>query len=814
MQLNIEQKKLIQMEPSGHMLIKGVAGSGKTTVAVHRIPFLMNHYCHESDDKILLITFNKTLLNYIKYLYDKVENTDFQIGMSELMSDEVNVDIKTIDSIVYSYFYRMHPGSDLQLASQSQKYKVMNKAIYSLSKETNLHKIVNPQNINFLMDEIEWIDACLIETIEDYQQVDRIGRASNVMDKTPQKLLKNSDLRASIYKLKEVYQNQLLHENLIDFRIMNKMALSAPVKAVDTYTHILIDESQDLTRAQIEMVKKIYKNKNYSSLTFIADNAQSIYSHSWLGKGRSYTTIGYDMSGKSRSLSKNYRTTTQISEAAFSLQEKDEYLKQDSDFVKPSLVDRKGHYPIYCHFQNSTEELEYLKDSIHKLENEYKLSDICVISKGKRISEGAFQYLTDKGVPCELLDRDNKNFDSDKVKISTMHSTKGLEFKVVFIISINDGVIPYQNESSDDEDKAIESDERKLLYVGMTRANELLYLSSSVKPSKFIKEIDNSFLRFRRFTNLKPVYHVSTNDYIKRAQILDVYSKEEVIRQWMLKELIESYGYKEEMLHIEYPIQNFSKRGYADIVICISHQGKNVPFILVETKKYRSGISDAIDQAISYMQALETVRYCIVTDGQNLKIFDREQDEIDDIPKFNSSMLPVSIEKYFFKSYRNQQDMVYERDVNDKSNYSIKYRDTDLCIQIDDVVQVPVFGDVIAGAPMEVFSENKDSFLLPKSWCVQSENTFILEVVGDSMRDAGIDIGDYVLINQQSTAENNQIVIALIDNEATLKKYMQMGGSILLIPENSKYEPIHVKPEQISISGVVIGLLKKVSRYQ
>lgn len=814
MQLNLEQKKLIQMEPSGHLLIKGVAGSGKTTVAVHRIPFLLNHYCHDSDDKILLITFNKTLLNYIKYLYDKVENTDFQIGMSELMSNEVNVDIKTIDSIVYSYFCRMHPGNEYNIVNPNQKYKIMNKAIHILSKDNDLHKIVSPQNINFLIDEIEWIDACLIETIEDYQQVDRIGRTSNVIDRTPQKLLKNSELRASIYRLKEVFQDLLMKEKLIDFRIMNRIALSAPVKTSDTYTHILIDESQDLTRAQIEMVKKIYKDKSYSSLTFIADNAQSIYSHSWLGKGRSYTTVGYDMSGKSRSLSKNYRTTTQISEAAFSLQEKDEHLKLDSDFVKPSLVDRKGHYPIYRHFQSTASELEYLKESIIGLSNEYKLSDICVISKGKRISEDTFQFLNNSGVLCELLDRDNKNFDSETVKISTMHSIKGLEFKVVFIIAINEGVIPYRNDSSDDEDKAIESDERKLLYVGMTRANELLFLSSSVKPSKFIKEIDNAFLRFRRFTNLKPVYSVSTNDYIKRDQILDIYSKEEVIRQWILKELIESYGYKEEMLHVEYPLQIFSKKGYADIVICISHRGKNVPFILIETKKYRSGIEDALEQAISYMQALETVRYCLITDGQHLKIIDREQDEIDDIPKFNSSMLPNSIEKYIFRSYRNQPEMVYERDINDKSNFSIKHRDADLCIDVDEVVEIPVCGDVIAGVPIEAYSELKEYFSLPKSWLIHSENTFILEVVGDSMKDAGIDIGDYVLVNRQTTAENNQIVIALIDNEATLKKYMQMGGSVLLIPENSKYEPIHVKPEQFSINGVVIGLMKKISNYQ
>ena len=63
--------------------------------------------------------------------------------------------------------------------------------------------------------------------------------------------------------------------------------------------------------------KCIYNEKKYSSIMFVADNTQSIYSHSWLGKGRPFTTIGFDMSGKSRVLTKNYRTTTQISSAAY-----------------------------------------------------------------------------------------------------------------------------------------------------------------------------------------------------------------------------------------------------------------------------------------------------------------------------------------------------------------------------------------------------------------------------------------------------------------------------------------------------------------
>ena len=65
MRLNTEQRKIVELEPTGHIQIKGVAGSGKTTVSILRVPFLLQHYCHEKDDKILLVTFNKTLLNYI-----------------------------------------------------------------------------------------------------------------------------------------------------------------------------------------------------------------------------------------------------------------------------------------------------------------------------------------------------------------------------------------------------------------------------------------------------------------------------------------------------------------------------------------------------------------------------------------------------------------------------------------------------------------------------------------------------------------------------------------------------------------------------
>ena len=76
MKLNMEQRRIVELEPNGHMMVKGVAGSGKTTVAIRRISFLQNHYSPEEDDTILLVTYNKTLLQYIKYQYHKLADEE------------------------------------------------------------------------------------------------------------------------------------------------------------------------------------------------------------------------------------------------------------------------------------------------------------------------------------------------------------------------------------------------------------------------------------------------------------------------------------------------------------------------------------------------------------------------------------------------------------------------------------------------------------------------------------------------------------------------------------------------------------------
>ena len=77
------------------------------------------------------------------------------------------------------------------------------------------------------------------------------------------------------------------------------------------------------------------------------------------------------------------------------------------------------------------------------------------------------------------------------------------------------------------------------------------------------------------------------------------------------------------------------------------------------------------------------------------------------------------------------------------------------------------------------------------------------------MEGARIKNGDWVVIKRQQTAENRDIVAVSIDEDATLKRFMKMDDTILLIPENEKYEPIHISSEQASIIGIAVGIIKR-----
>lgn len=124
------------------------------------------------------------------------------------------------------------------------------------------------------------------------------------------------------------------------------------------------------------------------------------------------------------------------------------------------------------------------------------------------------------------------------------------------------------------------------------------------------------------------------------------------------------------------------------------------------------------------------------------------------------------------------------------------------------MITIPLLGTIAAGQPIEAIQE-RETLAIPQNKLPRSGNIFALRVVGDSMIDENINNGDVILVKEQSTAENGQKVVALIDNhEATLKKFYKERRQIRLQPANSSIKPIMIEPSQLLIQGVVVDIIK------
>jgi repressor LexA len=123
------------------------------------------------------------------------------------------------------------------------------------------------------------------------------------------------------------------------------------------------------------------------------------------------------------------------------------------------------------------------------------------------------------------------------------------------------------------------------------------------------------------------------------------------------------------------------------------------------------------------------------------------------------------------------------------------------------VVRLPVLGAVAAGMPMLAEENIEQTIPLPID-VVREDSTFVLRVKGESMIDAGILDGDFVVVRQQATADNGDIVVALLEDEATVKRFFREADRVRLQPENADMEPIYAR--DVSIMGKVVAVFRRL----
>lgn len=475
-----EQKKVLFLSPTNPIQIKGVAGSGKTTVALYRAKHLLETQANLfKETKIVIFTYNKTLAAYITAIKPYISG-GYQKDSDEIKPqtpDGLNVQIINFHSWAYHF-----AGIQFdQTVMQWKQIEIIENIIKKLTSNTSNVLEKNPE---FFQEEISWMKGKLFKTKDEYLEAARTGRGtSDRVTKTDKQV---------IWEVFEKYNQELKSQGKVDFddyAILALKKIETNPNFIPPYSHIIIDEAQDLNKAQILTISKLVDEQT-NSLSIIADAAQRIFKSGFI-----WSEVGINVrGGRTIEFKKNYRNSAHIARAALSLLEKEQ---DKSEFTTVETALKGGEKPKVAYYSDFDEQLSHLDDQLILLRNTDNLKNTVVLHRSTSGVKQIKEFLDANGFTTELVKSNLPvNYGSESIKICTMSSVKGLEFNNVFILDLNDNIIPYPPGFIETDDEFHISTERRLLYTCMTRARNTLFLFNSNKqnPSRYLKEIDHTLL--------------------------------------------------------------------------------------------------------------------------------------------------------------------------------------------------------------------------------------------------------------------------------------------------------------------------------
>jgi superfamily I DNA/RNA helicase len=475
-----EQKKVLFLPPQNPIQIKGVAGSGKTTVALYRAKHLLETQSNLFQEaKIIIFTFNKTLAAYIKAVSPFISGGyKKDSGIVKPFSRKgLNVEIVNF----HSWAYRFACIEYNSTIKDWGKVKVINQIKIDL-KNQETTKIINKSS-DFFIEEISWIKGKLFKNEHEYFNARRIGRGN-----TDRVTKKDKITIWEIYKKYNEHLNKINEVDFDDYAILSLNKINNNSNFIQPYTHIIIDEAQDLNKAQMLVISKLVSTDT-NSITIIADAAQKIFK-----SGFTWSEIGLNVrGGRTIEFKKNYRNSFYIAKASASLLEHE---KDKSEFTEILTSSIDGNKPTIGYFNDKDTQFKYIINQLNALKNNHSLSATVILSRTHNGVVYIKNHLIKNGFEIEEIKSSKSvDYNSESIKLCTMSSIKGLEFNNVFIIDLNDDIIPLPSGFIDEEDEYHISTERRLLYTCMTRAKHNLFLLSNGKPTRYLSEIDKKYIK-------------------------------------------------------------------------------------------------------------------------------------------------------------------------------------------------------------------------------------------------------------------------------------------------------------------------------
>lgn len=464
--LHPSQQKLVDADYKGTMKVSGGAGTGKTVAALHRL----KHLSGNPEAKILFTTYTRTLRENLEELVKKMVINRSRCTLSNI--DQVLIETARQYNIKDGYKILDYSGDEESL---------------KLWREV-LETEVTEFDEKFLYD--EYIDVIVYfgnTDVKSYMMQQRVGRTKALSRKQ----------RIEIWKLVEKYIELKQERRVVDrLELFNETTRYLNDNNIRPYTNVIADEFQDFSNPELKFLRALVA-EGRNDLFLTGDPMQRIYS----GRKINFGAAGINVRGvRSRRLKINYRTTEPIKKVAVSVikgitfEDMDGGTESMNGYV--SLI-HGGEKPIYKIVGNATDEVTQTAEWVNEcINNQINANDICIAAPSMGLMKELQSYLHTNGIAYKVLKGTSKQGASNGISLCTLHSLKGLEFKVVVLIGINERNIPskvtegYPFTGMDALDKKeFLSSKRSLLYVAITRARQLVYMVGYGEPCGLVESI-------------------------------------------------------------------------------------------------------------------------------------------------------------------------------------------------------------------------------------------------------------------------------------------------------------------------------------
>jgi len=453
--LHPTQSNLVTKKYNGSARVLGGAGTGKTVVAIHRAHYLAKTYLSKDNEKILFTTYNKTLAKNIKK------------NLRHICGDEV----KNIEVI------HLHSWASQYLKSQGVEFKVADQNEINQCWR-NTFRAVGSGDWTEAFIKSEWehvIQANGIREKSAYLRIPRVGRGKRL----------SRPKRAEIWDIFEEYIHNISSVDKIEWidLIRETRKYIEQNNYAFPYKSIVVDETQDFHPEELKLIRAIIPGQE-NDIFLVGDAHQRIY-----GQPVVLSRCGINIRGRSKKLKINYRTTEEIRNLATSILFDVPIDDMDGQFDESlgykSLL--HGPAPQIIQFKTLDEEIDYLQSAILKLVEDVEPSTICIVARTHSQINNYFHNLDSLSIKFISLEEEKGN--QGAIRFGTMHRVKGLEFHHMFIVGVNNGVVPLEFEEVDLMDENYYIREKCLLHVAATRARDSLTITSYGTPSTFLANL-------------------------------------------------------------------------------------------------------------------------------------------------------------------------------------------------------------------------------------------------------------------------------------------------------------------------------------